>query len=320
MNKIEKFTSTGNKLMHNPEWLSRVIDKQQIMPLSIECAPESRCNLRCSYCSNKDRKTDETLSADFLLPILEGMRALGTKTIQWTGGGEFLIHPEANTLIKECHKMGYQMGMITNGTMFQNLEKEALDKLTWIRVSLNIEAMSRIKIPEVSARTTLGFSFVATDHFEEYMAGEFKMINDFVLKHNPAYVRIVPNCLEDDVTQVANNIKYSKIVKGWGSPYFYQTKEFRRPDKCWWSLAKPFLLHDGFYYPCSSVVLNPDSENHFNEKYRVGKIEALVDNYLIQSDFPPEPFDSSSCSHCVFYKQNQLVNSLMNPSNMKDFV
>ena len=320
MNPVEIFTSTGNKLLHNWRWLRDVIDSHRIMPLSIECAPESRCNLQCHYCSNKDRKTDETLSADFLLPILENMRSLGTKTIQFTGGGEFLIHPEANTLINECHKMGYQLGLITNGTMFHNLEKEAMDKLTWIRVSLNIEAMSRIKIPEVSERTTLGFSFVATDHFDEHMDSEFKMINDFVLKHNPAYVRVVTNCLADDVTQVANNIKYSAMVKDWGSPYFYQTKEFRRPEECWWSLCKPFLLHDGFYYPCSSVVLNPDSENHFNKKYQLGRIEDLVDNYRVQLEFPPVPFDSSHCQHCVFYQQNQIVGSLMNPNIMEDFV
>ena len=317
MNPVETFTSTGNKLLHNWRWLRDVIDSHRIMPLSIECAPESRCNLKCSYCSNKDRKTDETLSADFLLPILKDMRALGTKTIQWTGGGEFLLHPEADRLINECHDLGYNQGLITNGTMFHKLDPHAMDKLTWIRVSLNREVLDKIILPSVSPATTLGFSCVMTDDMDDV---EIKKIHDFVAKHNPAYVRVVTNCLADDVTQVANNIKYSAMVKDWGSPYFYQTKEFRRPEECWWSLCKPFLLHDGFYYPCSSVVLNPDSENHFNKKYQIGRIEDLVDNYRAQLEFPPAPFDSSHCQHCVFYQQNQIVGSLMKPNIMEDFV
>jgi len=311
--KVETFTSTGGKLIHNPQWLREVIENGRILPLSIECAPESRCNLMCNYCSNKDRKTDESLSADVLLPVLESMRGLGTKTIQWTGGGEFLMHPQANLLIKECHRMGYQQGLITNGTMFHALGKEALEKLTWVRVSLNIEVLDRIIVPEIPETTTLGFSCVVTEDMDEAW---IKEIRNFVSAHNPEYVRVVTNCLVDNETQIANNDKLGKMVAEWGSPFFYQRKDFRKPAKCWWFWAKPFVHHDTYIYRCSSIVLNQDSENRFHEKYRVCKLDELPDQYKKKA-FPVIP---TSCESCVFAGQNDLIDSLLNKNGMESFV
>ncbi len=83
---------------------------------------------------------------------------------------------------------------------------------------------------------------------------------------------------------------------------------------------KPFLHHDGNYYPCSSVVLNSDSDGHFHERYRIGKLEEIVDRYLIRTIWKSKPFDSKHCNHCVFCSQNELIDSLMIPSGMEDFI
>jgi organic radical activating enzyme len=309
---IQTFTSTGRKLLHEWRFIKAAVEHKQIYPLSIECAPEARCNLNCSYCSNANRTIAESLDPYLLLDVFAAMKRLGAKSIQWTGGGEVLLYPDINMMIKECAKMGYQQGMITNGTMFHKLAKHNLKYLKWIRVSLNEEAFDKIKIPDLPDNVTLGLSHVYTDDTTPEV---IHRINEFIKRCDPKYVRIVSNCLTTPENQERNNRIIASIVKSWGPPYFYQPKEFKQPERCWWFMVKPFILHDGFVYRCSSVVLNPNSEGRFHERYRFCRLEELVDFYQKKS----EPYIPDSCSNCVFYPNNMEVDSLMNPTGMEAF-
>jgi hypothetical protein len=101
-----------------------------------------------------------------------------------------------------------------------------------------------------------------------------------------------------------------------GPPLFYQPKVFSKPDFCYWGYFKPFVLHDGYVYHCSSVVLNQEAERQFHAKYRMGTIEEYCE--LIKDKIVP--YIPKSCSHCVFCTQNETIHDLLNPTGMENFI
>src|SRR5579871_4184349 len=82
-------------------------------PLQAHIIPMRRCNLACTYCNEFD---------DFSkpVPLLEMKRRLnrlgapGTTFIT-ISGGEPLLHPDLDEIIRHIRKLGMLAGMITNG-------------------------------------------------------------------------------------------------------------------------------------------------------------------------------------------------------------
>jgi len=311
--KVQTYTSTGSKLIHHPIAVGKIIDYHMGMPISLQVAPTSRCNLKCVFCSNVNRSVHEDLSIGLIYTVLNSLRLIGLKTVEWTGGGDPTQYKHINECISEAAELGLQQGLITNGVAVKKkITRESLDNLTWMRVSMNcLDYVEDIELPEFNG--TLGFSYVMNENSDRDI---FNRINEYVRRYNPKYVRVVPNCQATHEEQEKNNKIYSEFVKTLGEPYFYQVKAFEKPDNCYWGYFKPFLLHDGWVYPCSSVVLNEDALRQFHSKYRWVKAEHLYEKYLSKM----ESFDPVNCSHCVFTAQNKQVETLLTPSGMERFV
>jgi len=313
MNKEAEFTSMGNKLIHHPN-IVELLQHNRVSPISIQIAPTSRCQLNCCFCSNTNRDKQEELEYIKLIDFLADMKSLGAKTVEWTGGGDPSLYSNINQVIIASGIAGFEQGFITNGLGFDKIEKNALNFLKWIRISMNcLDYVEEVEIPELPKDTTLGFSYVI--NAKSTLKSMLKL-KTHVKKYSPAYVRVVPDCQTTEEQQQKNNKLYVRWVEKWGEPFFYQAKIFEKPKLCYWGMVKPFLLHDEFVYRCSSVVLNNDAERSFHEKYRWCKMEELKDEYKTEI----VPFKTNNCEHCVFTKQNDLVHEIINPSAMKNFI
>ena len=314
MNKLQTYTSTGIKLLHHPKAVEK-FKKGIGSPISLQMAPTSVCNLRCKFCSNTNREKHEQLQASRIYLLIKKLREYGLKTIEWTGGGDPTMYPPINRLIEFCHSLGLEQGFITNGILLkENVTAKALKYLKWIRVSMNsLDYVDRVELPEIPESCTLGFSYVHNTMTDEHTLNR---LETHVMRYTPKYVRVVPNCQCTAEQQNKNNATLSKLVQKWGPPYFYQPKEFERPDKCYWGYFKPFVLHDGYVYPCSSVVLNSDSGRYFHEKYRWCKIEDFPSLYAKKV----KSFDTVNCDHCVFTGQNKMLIDLSYSGGMENFV
>lgn len=312
--KVSVFTSTGCKLIHHPEAIARLQSHQMAMPISVQIAPTSRCQLNCIFCSNVNRKTHQDLDNFKLSEFLYEMSCANAKTIEWTGGGDPTLYYHINESIEEAEALGFEQGFITNGLGFDNIMEKSLSFLTWMRISMNsLDYKERIEIPELPDTVTLGFSYVMNDLTSNETLARLRL---HVEKYKPEYVRIVPNCQATEEEQNENNAYFSQLVESWGYPYFYQEKVFNRPLFCYWGYFKPFLLHDEYVYRCSSVVLNSSADRSFHENYR----------WCHMKDFPKkyhellEPYEPIHCDHCVFEGQNELVHSIVHPNKMTKFV
>lgn len=313
MNKENVFTSTGVKFLHHPEAILKVQLLRTAIPISVQIAPTSRCNLSCVFCSNVNRDKHEDLGNAALQNLIKDLLILKTKTIEWTGGGDPTQYEYINEAVNFASDLGFKQGMISNGIAIKDkIDSYALNRLTWLRISMNcLDYVDDIQLPFFAG--TLGFSYVMNKNTTEE---SLEKLQGMIEKYRPMYVRVVPDCQVSLEEQIDNNAKYSKTIKEWGEPYFYQAKIFNRPKACWWGYFKPFVLHDGWVYRCSSVVLNDEADRQFHEKYRWFPIEDFRKVY----EQPMKSFTTEHCSHCVFSNQNDMVEGLLFPDNMKDFI
>lgn len=306
------FTSTGSKLLHHPDAVKRFMGVGFASPISLQIAPTSRCNLNCVFCSNVNRDRHEDLSLTGIYETILKLRELGLKTVEWTGGGDPTMYAHINEAIRFAKDVGLSQGFITNGLELSKLSEESLLSLAWLRVSMNcLDYTWGVNLPPFAG--TLGFSYVWNEKTTDDV---LKRLGAHVQWYQPAYVRIVPNCQATDKEQEENNKYLSMLVGGWGPPFFYQAKIFARPAHCWWGYFKPFVLHDGWVYPCSSVVLNQGADRKFHEKYRWVRLEDLPEIYFHVA----KPLATEHCDHCVFKKQNDIVDGLANPNGFEDFI
>ena len=93
-------------------------------PFLVHIIPMRRCNLDCGYCNEYDDVSKPVPLAEMKkrLDILAGM---GTSMIT-ISGGEPLMHPELEEVIRHMRSRGIYAGMITNGFL---LSKERIERL-----------------------------------------------------------------------------------------------------------------------------------------------------------------------------------------------
>jgi MoaA/NifB/PqqE/SkfB family radical SAM enzyme len=101
-------------------------------PIDAHIIPIRRCNLSCAYCNEFDRFSKPVPTAE-MLGRIDRLAALGT-TIVTISGGEPLLHPELDELIRRIRGRGMLAGLITNGYLLTSerilrLNRAGLDHL-----------------------------------------------------------------------------------------------------------------------------------------------------------------------------------------------
>lgn len=289
MSLEKKYTSTQHKLRQHPDRLLE-IGRGIYRPISIALAPTDYCQLSCQFCSVKNRDMDE-LDLYKAKRAMYDFKMLGAKTIEFTGGGDPTMYHGINELIRFGNQLGYEMGMISNGVDLKKVVE--LDKLTWLRLSLNsLDVYEDIHIPRYNG--TLGFSYV---WHEESNPKIFDKIEDYVKRFDAKYVRVVPNCLNPhDIKKFKDEV--GPLVEG-KDRFFVQTKDVDKPESCMIGYLKPFIAPDGYVYHCSATPL---IGRKFDRRFQMGPVE---DIYQIWDK--PKPFDTKDCQTCFFKEHNEIM-------------
>ena len=82
-------------------------------PVLAHIIPMRRCNLACTYCNEFD-KTSDPVPLDAMKSRLDALARLGTSVIT-ISGGEPLMHPELDEIIRHIRRRGMIAGLISNG-------------------------------------------------------------------------------------------------------------------------------------------------------------------------------------------------------------
>src|SRR5215472_16297516 len=82
-------------------------------PIQAHIVPIRRCNLACAYCNEFDGYS-APVATPVMLRRIDHLAGLGT-TIITISGGEPLLHPELDEIIRRIRRHGIIATLITNG-------------------------------------------------------------------------------------------------------------------------------------------------------------------------------------------------------------
>ena len=109
-------------------------------PLLVHIIPTRRCNIDCAYCNEYDQ-VSEPIPLDTMAERVNKLAALGTSVVAMSGG-EPMLHPHLDDIIRRIRRHGMIAGLITNGYLVSPKRIEALNDagLDYLQISIdNVE-------------------------------------------------------------------------------------------------------------------------------------------------------------------------------------
>src|ERR1700694_5320648 len=106
-------------------------------PLLAHIIPMRRCNLACTYCNEFD-DFSKPVPIDEMYRRIDKLGSLGTAVVT-ISGGEPLMHPELDDVIRRIRANGMIAGMITNGYLLVAERIQRLNNagLEWLQISID---------------------------------------------------------------------------------------------------------------------------------------------------------------------------------------
>lgn len=308
-------------------------------PISVELSLTNRCNFNCIWCSDYSlrNRLGREFDKDVLFKLLRDLSDGGTKGICIEGGGEPLLYPHFNEIIREINRLGMKAGLITNGSIYDY--EDLLDMFEWIRISLdvtsaeqmrslkkyeNFEAvMDNIKKMTISRRTTvIGVGYVLNrlnlNGLEEIT---IKLKN---LGVNYFHIRPVIDCPE---IMLDERIDISHLKKH-ESDQFQVLIDAIKENKIKGNAALPCVAHgvtttitsDGSVYICGRLNIYPwwNPIGNLN-KQSFAEIWNGEERRKQMAQLLDRKFCAAHCPECRITKFNIAINDLKN-TKTKNFI
>jgi MoaA/NifB/PqqE/SkfB family radical SAM enzyme len=303
------------KLFKDP-FLTNEFCKGKIIPVHVQINPTNRCNLKCSFCSCSKR--DKKLSMDFkdAKMLIKNLAFIGCKAVTITGGGEPLLYPKINELIKEFYDYKIQVGLVTNGILLHsNLNSDSWGMLKWCRISATDERPFKGMYILPDHKPDMAFSYVLTRKFN--LENLIKYI-DFANRFKFCHVRVVPDIMDSESIDIEDvKLKVRKTNINDSLVIYQDRKTFKHGQKnCFISLLKPNIGPDGYLYPCCGVqyaLKNPSLD--YAESMRMGHMSDILNIYRDQTIF-----NGSVCNRCYYSAYNESMGQVLSDIQHKEFV
>ena len=155
-------TTAGRKARSVREFVRGLADTAH--PLLVQIIPIRRCNIDCGYCNEYD-KVSAPVPSDVLKGRIDKLAELGTSVVAFSGG-EPMLHPDLDDLIRHIRSRGMMAGLITNGYFLVPKRIEQLNAagLDFLQISIdNVE-------PDEVSKKSLRVLDKKLQHLKDYAA------------------------------------------------------------------------------------------------------------------------------------------------------
>jgi MoaA/NifB/PqqE/SkfB family radical SAM enzyme len=119
-------------------------------PIMAHLIPTRRCNLSCTYCNEYD-DVSPPVALDVLVERIQRLADLGTSIITLSGG-EPLLHPELDQVIRAIRRRGVLAGLITNGLLLTPQRVEGLNRAGLDHLQISIDNVKQDDVSKKSLR------------------------------------------------------------------------------------------------------------------------------------------------------------------------
>jgi len=111
--------------------------RDRYRPVAAHLIPIRRCNLTCTYCNEYDRHSPPVPTA-VVFTRIDRLAELGTGIITLSGG-EPLLHPELDAIIRHIRRRGAIATLITNGYLLTRDQIVALNRAGLDHLQISID-------------------------------------------------------------------------------------------------------------------------------------------------------------------------------------
>jgi MoaA/NifB/PqqE/SkfB family radical SAM enzyme len=130
--RLRKITRTGRELMMIAKGVASTDH-----PVQAHIIPMRRCNLACTYCNEYD-DVSKPVPLEEMFRRVDHLGKLGT-TLITISGGEPLLHPDLDHIIRRIRRNGALAGMITNGYLLTPKRIEQLNAAGLDHLQISID-------------------------------------------------------------------------------------------------------------------------------------------------------------------------------------
>jgi len=285
-----------NKIIYYMNEILDIKKGKDVYPITCEIDPSNACNLNCSFCMYAKglRKNRDILSWEIYRNLITELKILKVRSISFTGGGEPLMNPRFNDMVSKAYSLGFEIGLITNGTFLHKVEN--LDQFKFIRISLDAydeESYYKIKGKDL-------FNEVINNIREAANGGKTDIgISYVVCKENANGIQEIQETLKE------SGIKYIQFKPAWVNGGKFELPEDINGDKT--IVTDRYVAKDNL--PCLIAgligIVGADSKVYFccqyrlNEKFCLGSLaeDSFWDLWKKRKEIMP---DTSKCPQCRY--------------------
>lgn len=314
------------KIIVHKDRIENILNGGHIAPVTCGIDISNLCNHQCIWCLyNKYRKEKPYNMDKYLIKkAIVGFRGAGGSSICLSGGGEPLMNNNINFAILESRKVGLECSLNTNGGRLQILSDEALNSLSYIRISLDAGSkkshdklhkpidgdfdtiIENIKNIRKKTSIPIGVGYlVHSDNYQEI--GSLALIlKDIGIDY--LQVRPIKNMFlsEEQMKLVLGQIEY--IQKHLQSFKVYESfskmsDTIEGSDKCKKCYINRLVVNigpDGEVYACCELrginSLGNIKDKSFEDIWFSKKHKDMLDN-----------LDISKCPPCKYSKMNEII-------------
>jgi MoaA/NifB/PqqE/SkfB family radical SAM enzyme len=123
-------------------------------PILVHIIPMRQCNLACTYCNEFD-DFSKPVTLEEMKKRLDALADMGTSIIT-ISGGEPLMHPELDEVIRHIRRRGMIAGLITNGFYLNRDRIERLNKAGLEHLQISIDNVVPDDVSRKSLKTLDG--------------------------------------------------------------------------------------------------------------------------------------------------------------------
>ena len=120
-------------------------------PVLVHIIPMRRCNLDCGYCNEYD-DVSKPVPIEEMKRRLDRLADMGTSVIT-ISGGEPLMHPELEEIIRHTRERGMIAGMITNGFLLSKERIRTLNEAGLEHLQISIDNVTPDEVSKKSLKT-----------------------------------------------------------------------------------------------------------------------------------------------------------------------
>ena len=291
---------------------------KDLLPIHVQWMPTNKCNLNCKFCSCSERNKSLEMDITKAKAVIQELSGLGCKAVTVTGGGEPLCHPQIVEMLECFAEHDIAIGLVTNGTLINKLDKKTLSLLTWCRISSGDDRQLTPRYQKLlesvvgsSANVDWAFSHVVTHNADfQNIRNLVNFANDWKFTH----VRIVADILNADILDIEPLREY---LSGVDSRVIYQARNKPVPSKsCAIGYVKPVIDPEFKMYLCCGVqyALEEPSKD-VPRQLCMGSAFNLAEIYG-----PERKLFHVNCIRCYYESYNAVLRPLTQGITHKEFL